>query len=111
MNELTKSHGSELVFYVQLHIKAECRDEWLSACKALLDKMAEEPSFIACHLHEDQQQANLFTLYERWQEPSVEAFLKHQDTPYRQAYEAKLPDWLESPRKAQVLNPLQYWLK
>jgi quinol monooxygenase YgiN len=50
-------------------------------------------------------------LYERWNEPSVEAFLQHQDTPYRRAYEARLPALLERPREPTVLLPINEWHK
>ncbi|GAB3024045.1 hypothetical protein J0A66_08135 [Bowmanella dokdonensis] len=73
--------------------------------------MSREPSFQSCYLHEDAGQPNLFTLYERWREPSVEAFLQNQDKPYRREYDSKLPQWLESPRQAQVLKDLGQWIR
>ena len=37
----------------------------------------------------------------------VEAFLQRQDTPYRRAYEACLPDLPQGPREPQVLVPIE----
>lgn len=62
-------------------------------------------------MHQDAQDANRFTLYERWSEPSVEAFIKNQleAKSYRKAYEEKLPTLLETPRTASVLSYVQEW--
>ena len=40
----------------------------------------------------------------------MEAFIANQMKPYRNTYEDKLPDYLESPRQASVLTPLKQWL-
>ena len=102
---------SDLVFYVKLHVKPECIDEWKRAVTDIVEQMSHETAFVSCYLHQDAQQPNLFVLYERWNEPSVEAFLQHQDTPYRRAYEARLPALLERPREPTVLLPINEWHK
>ena len=102
---------SDLVFYVRLHVKPECIDEWKRAVTDIVEQMSREAAFVSCYLHQDAQQPNLFVLYERWNEPSVEAFLQHQDTPYRRAYEARLPALLERPREPTVLLPINEWRK
>ena len=101
---------STLVFFVKLHLKPEYIDEWRTALDELLRDMQGEPAFVSCHLDRDAQDPTLFTLYEHWDEPSVEAFLAHQRTDYRDRYEALLPGWLQSPRQAQVLLPLRQWM-
>jgi quinol monooxygenase YgiN len=103
--------GGELVFYVQLRVKRDRIDEWRRAVDEIIERMSVEDSFVACYLHQDAQDGCLFTLYERWREPSVEAFLANQDKPYRRAYEAKLPELLQKPRDAAVLKPLGEWHK
>lgn len=100
---------NELVIYVQLQIRPERIDAWRDAFQTIADAMAQEDAFIACHLHRDATDPTLFTLYERWAEPSVEAFLQNQMKPYRVAYEAALVDMLQRPRQAQVLEPLAAW--
>ena len=66
---------------------------------------------MACYLQQDTEEANLFTLYERWREPTVAVFMEHRMTPYRREYEAKLPALLQRPREAAVLTPLGEWRK
>jgi len=100
---------STLVFFVKLQLRPECIDEWLTALEELLRDMQREPAFVSCHLDRDAQDPNLFTLYEHWNEASVEAFLAHQATDYRDRYEALLPGLLQSPRQAQVLLPMRHW--
>lgn len=104
---MTSDH---LVFYVKLHVKPECIEEWKGAFQQIAEAMSQEPAFVSCYLHQDAQDENLFTLYERWDEPSVESFLENQMKPYRVEYDVKLPDLLQRPREAQVLVPLGQWL-
>lgn len=102
--------NNDLVFYVRLHVKPEQVEAWLAAVREICAQMAKEPEFVACHLHRDAQDPTRFSLYERWREPSVEAFLANQAKPYRAAYEARLPDMLQGPREPAVLVPLDSWL-
>ena len=101
----------ELAFFVKLYVKPDRVDEWLRCAESIIDSMSREDAFIACYLHRDSEDPCLFTLYERWAEPSVQAWLKHQMKPYRKAYEAKLETLLQRPREAQVLTPLRQWRK
>jgi quinol monooxygenase YgiN len=105
---MSDSHGP-LVFYVKLQVKPERIDAWLEAVHVLIDRMADEPAFISCDLHRDASDPTLFTLYERWDEASVQDFLDHQSTDYRAAYDALLPELLQKPREPQVLELLQSW--
>jgi quinol monooxygenase YgiN len=102
---------SDLVFYVRLYVKPECVEEWKRAFNEIVELMSLEDAFVSCYLHQDAQDPTLFTLYERWKEPSVEAFLKHQMKPYRVAYDAKLPALLQRPREPAVLLPIGEWHK
>jgi quinol monooxygenase YgiN len=104
---MTSDH---LVFYVKLHVKPDRVREWRRAFQEIAEAMSQETAFVSCCLHQDAQDKNLFTLYERWAEPSVEAFLENQMKPYRIEYDAKLTDLLQRPREAQVLVPLGQWL-
>jgi len=101
--------GSTLVFFVKLRVKPDCVDEWLTALEELLRDMRREPAFVSCHLDRDAHDPCLYTLYEHWNEPSVEAFLAHQTTDYRDRYDALLPRLLQSPREPQVLLPQRSW--
>lgn len=101
----------DLVFYVKLFVKPECVEEWKQAVFEIIELMSHEEAFISCYMHQDTQDPNLFTLYERWNERSVEDFLKHQMKPYRVAYDAKLPALLQRPREPAILLPINEWHK
>lgn len=103
--------NSDLVFYVKLWVKPECIEEWKRAVFEVIEQMSLEEAFVSCYMHQDTQDPNLFTLYERWNEPSVDDFLKHQMKPYRIAYDEKLPDLLQRPREPVVLSPIGEWRK
>lgn len=105
---------SELAFFVKLYVKPDRVAEWLRCAESIIDSMSREDAFIACYLHRDTEDPCLFTLYERWAEPSVEAWLKHQMKPYRQAYEGswkqhghaemRMPMATHSPRKRELVE-------
>lgn len=103
--------NSDLVFYVKLTVKPECVETWKQAVTEMIELMSREEAFISCYLHQDSRDPNLFTLYERWIERSVEDFLSHQMKPYRVEYDAKLPALLQRPREAAVLLPIDEWHK
>ncbi|MEQ1727020.1 MAG: antibiotic biosynthesis monooxygenase [Vicinamibacterales bacterium] len=103
--------STDLVFYVKLYVKPDRVEEWKEAVSLIIEQMSNEDAFISCYLHKDANDHTLFTLYERWAEPSVEAFVKNQMKPYRLAYDAKLEALLQRPRDAQILVPLGQWQK
>ena len=101
----------DLVFYVKLDLKPECVAEWKAAVTAVIDRMSREAAFVSCSLQQDPGNPTVFTLYERWREPSVAAFIAHQfeGKQYRQAYEARLPGMLRAPRDTSVLRHMREW--
>lgn len=101
--------NDDLVFYVKLHVKPDRVEDWKREFHAIAQAMSNEPEFIACYLHQDAADSNQFTLYERWAEPSVEAFLRNQMKPYRVEYDARIEPMLQRPREPQVLLPLDEW--
>lgn len=101
--------NDDLVFYVKLQVKPDRIDEWRRAFDTILGHMSKEDAFVSCYLHQDASDDTAFTLYERWAEPSVEAFLANQAKPYRREYDAMLDSLLQRPREAQVLRPLGRW--
>ena len=93
--------SSDLVIYVQFHVKPEYVQAWKEAVMEVIDHMSKESTFVTCYMHQDAQDANIFTLYERWSELSVDDFVMNQlAKSYRKAYEEKLPTMLQSPRQA-----------
>jgi quinol monooxygenase YgiN len=103
--------ASDLVFYVKLDLKPEHVEEWKTAVTDLIDRMSKEAAFVSCSLQQGTEDPASFTLYERWREPSVEAFVRNQfeGKSYRQAYEARLPGMLRTPRQTSVLRHVQEW--
>lgn len=103
--------SGDLVFYVRLELKPERVEEWRAAVLDLIERMSNETTFVSCSLQQDLQDPACFTLYERWSEPSVEAFLRNQfeGKAYRQEYEARLPSMLRTPRATSVLRHVMEW--
>ena len=66
-------------FIVQLHLKPERVEDWKRAVIELIDRMSQEDAFVTCLLDQRTEDPNMFTLDERWREPSLEAFVRHQD--------------------------------
>ncbi|MGQ9425854.1 putative quinol monooxygenase [Gilvimarinus sp. F26214L] len=99
-----------LVFYVTLKIRPEKVQDWLQAVHEIIEQMSKESAFICCYLQRDASDPCSFTLFEKWREPSMDAFVAHQMTSYRLAYEEKLAEYLQSPRSAEVLEPVDQWL-
>lgn len=101
--------NSDLVFYVNLYVKPDRIQEWKEAVHTIIEAMSKEEAFISCYMHQNAHDPTHFTLYERWAEASVEAFLANQMKPYRVEYDAKLEDLLQRPREPQILLPLGEW--
>lgn len=75
--------------------------------------MAKEDTFIATYLHKDANNPNKFVIYERWSEPTFEAFVENQlkGKRYRDEYETNISKWLEKDRGITVLEPIGDWVK
>jgi quinol monooxygenase YgiN len=103
--------SNDLAFYVQFQVKPERLEGWKDAVREVIDRMSAESTFVSCYMHQDIQDANRFTLYERWNEPSFETFIQNQleAKSYRQAYHEKLPDMLAQPRTVSFLSHVQEW--
>jgi len=100
-------------FYVNFHIKEEYIDKWKKAALQVLESMKAEDAFISAYLHRDANDPTHFTLYEKWNESSMETFMKNQlkGKSYRKEYENQLPKWSKCPRTFSNLEPLQEWHK
>jgi quinol monooxygenase YgiN len=101
----------DLVFYVKLDLRPEFVSEWKAAVRTVIELMSRETAFVSCSLQQDANDPLSYTLYERWREPSVEAFVRNQfeGKDYRQAYETHLAGWLKAPRTTSVLRHIQEW--
>jgi quinol monooxygenase YgiN len=105
--------SKHLVFTVEFHVKPEAESEFLASLNQVIENMAREETFVCSYLHQDTNKANTYLIYERWSEPSFEAFVENQlkGKRYRDDYEAKIADWLVEDRKISVLSPTGEWSK
>ena len=105
-------NSTDLVFYVSLHVKSQYVEEWKRLVTEVIDNMSQEGTFVTCSLHQSLENESLFTLYERWSEPSLDAFVSNQMAKeYRKVYEQRLPALLEAPRVTSIVHCLQTWDK
>ena len=102
------NHGEDpaLVVVVSLHVKPGHEDEFLRLLAPVLDAMRHEATFVNAALHQDPEDPTRFMLYETWadRDDLVEVQMKRA---YRSAYEARLPEILREPRRAEVWRPLR----
>ena len=103
---MNHGEGSELVVVVSLHVKAGHEDEFLRLLAPVLDAMRHEATFVNAALRQDPEDPTRFMLYETWadRDDLVEVQMKRG---YRSAYEARLPEILREPRRAEVWRPLR----
>jgi quinol monooxygenase YgiN len=103
--------NEDLALYVNFHIKRDRVDEWKQAAMEVLNKMAEEETFITTFLHQDAEDPTRFTLYERWNEPDLHLMImKQKEKEYRRVYEDILPDMVQSLRTFRLLQPIGNWV-
>lgn len=105
--------SKNLVFYVEFDVKPDSVEKFVLEASKVLEAMSHEETFIDTYFHRNANEPNKFTLYERWNEPSMDAFVKNQleAKVYREEYEKILPDMLASPRIISVLDPIEQWQK
>ena len=94
-------------FIVHLPTKPEHRDRMRAMLTAVVDTMAREPDFVNTWVHEDLNDPDTLVLYETWA-CSREYFIAHHlAQPYRQEYEAALPQLLSAERRIDFLTVLK----
>ena len=103
---MSSDEGARLAVVVTLWVKPGYEEEFLRLLAPVLDAMRHEPTFINAALHQDPADPTRFMLYETWADRTdlVEVQMKR---PYRSAYEARLPDLLRVPRRAELWQPLR----
>lgn len=103
--------SKHLSFYVQFHVKPEFVDEFKERVLYVIESMSVEDTFVVCYFHQDVNDPTRFSVYERWTEPSAEAFMENQlyAKEYRKEYEERLPNLLASPRQITFLDPIGEW--
>ena len=86
-------------FIVQLPTKAEQRDRMRAMLIDVLDTMAHEPDFINAWVHEELNDPDTLVVYETWACSRDYFIVHHLAKPYRQEYEAALPELLSAERR------------
>ena len=85
-------------FVVTLSAKPETSARMRELLFDVVNAMAKEPDFINTWVHEDLNDPHTVVLYETWACSKEEFLARHLSKPYRQSYEAVLPDLLAKPR-------------
>ena len=93
-----------IAFIVRLPARHAHVRELEHAVLGILDAMSGEPDFVTTYLNQAPDDPDTFVLYEVWA-CSREHFLQHHlGKPYRQAFEAQLPQWLRAERSIEFLD-------
>ncbi|MCG9732225.1 antibiotic biosynthesis monooxygenase [Shewanella sp. Isolate13] len=105
--------SNNLIFYVEFEVKPECIERFIQGATQVLEAMSKEIAFVSTQFHRHVDNPNKFSLYEVWNESSMDDFVKNQlhGKSYRDEYEVYLPELLASPRKFSVLNSIGSWKK
>ncbi|XMB66693.1 antibiotic biosynthesis monooxygenase [Mycoplasmatota bacterium zrk1] len=105
--------ANQIAFTVQFDVKPEYLNEFMESLEYVLESMTVEDTFVSCYLHKNPNDQTKITVYEVWNEPSMEAFFENQIKvkDYRNDYEENLPKMLKSDRVITVLEPLKEWHK
>jgi quinol monooxygenase YgiN len=113
MSTTNQPSNDDLVFYVNFHLKPEKAEEWKKEAIEVLNKMSEESTFICTFLHQDEEDPSRFTIYERWNEPNLEAFEKsyQKAEDYHKIYKNLLPNFQQSMRTFKLLKPVDCFKK
>ena len=99
-------YASQLAVVVTLKVRAGMEDEFLALLTPVLDAMRHETTFVSAALHRSPNDPTSFMLYEVWadRDDLVNVQMKRD---YRATYEARLPDLLREPRRAEIWDRLR----
>ena len=99
-------YPSQLAVVVTLKVRAGMEDEFLALLTPVLNAMRHETTFVSAALHRSPDDPASFMLYEVWadRDDLVNVQMKRD---YRAAYEARLPDFLREPRRAEIWDRLR----
>ncbi|MFB9261960.1 putative quinol monooxygenase [Bradyrhizobium erythrophlei] len=97
--------SDSVAIVVILPVKAEARDRFRKMLFAVVEAMVKEPDFVNTWVHEDLNDPDTLVLYETWACSSEHLLEHHLKKPYRQAYEAALPEMLKAERRIVFLKP------
>lgn len=94
-------------FIVYLPTRPEQRERMRKMMFDVFKAMTAEPDFVHAWIHEDLNDPDMIVNYETW-DCSREYFLEHHlKRPYRQAFEAAVPELLSSERRIVFLKTVR----
>lgn len=93
-------------FIVYLPTRPEARERMRGMLTEVLDQMAQEPDFVNTWAHEDLDDPHLLVMYETWACSREHFIAHHLNKPYRQTYEAALPELLSGERRIVFLRQI-----
>ena len=100
--------SAHIVLIVRFHYKPKKKEAFLKSLCSLIDVMANEVDFVNAILHEAPDDPGQLVVYEIWK-GTRESWLRDQmPQSYRQEYEHKVEEFLES-RTVDWLLPLVEW--
>ena len=97
---------SPFVLLATVPIKPGSENEYLALVNEVNDAMRHEPTFVNTVLHRSADDPSLFMLHETWLDRE-DFFSNQMKRPYREKYEARLPELLRAPREMKVFEPLR----
>ena len=103
---MSTGHPSELAVVVSLKIRPGLEEELLRLFTPVLDAMRRETTFVSAALHRGPDDPTSFMLYEVWADRDDLVNVQMQRD-YRTTYEARLPDLLHEPRRAEIWDRLR----
>jgi len=110
--EVKLANQNDLVFYVKFQLKPKYVGDFRKSLLELAETMSHEETFVSTFLHIDPNDSTKYTIYERWNEPTMEDFFKKQlkGKAYRDYYESHIEEWSATTRAISVLKPMQHWV-
>ncbi|CRL47434.1 antibiotic biosynthesis monooxygenase [Pseudomonas sp. P154a] len=96
--------SDQVAFIVYLPAKPERFAETRERLLEVVHQMSAEPDFVNTWVHQLQDDPNTLVLYETWNCSKEDFIARHLSKPYRQVYEALLPELLAEDRRIEFLD-------
>lgn len=96
--------SDQVAFIVYLPAKPERFAETKEQLLEVVHQMSAEPDFVNTWVHQLQDHPNTLVLYETWNCSKEDFIARHLNKPYRQVYEALLPELLAEDRRIEFLD-------
>ena len=105
MNTASAPSPETTVLLVFLPVKPEARERFRKMLFEIAEHIAKEPDFVNASVHEDMDDPDTLVVHETWIGSREHLLKTHLSKPYRQEYEAALPQMLKAERRIVFLKP------